>query len=54
MALERKHLQDFARRQRGAFESLLGEFVEVPSVSADPERKRDVERTAELALATLR
>jgi len=54
MALDRKDLQDFARRQRGAFESLLAEFVEVPSVSADPERKGDVERIAELGAATLR
>ncbi len=54
MAFERKKLQDFARRERGAFESLLAEFVEVPSVSADPERKPDVERVAELGLATLR
>ena len=54
MALDRKDLQEFARRERGAFESLLAEFVEVPSVSADPERKRDVERIAELGAATLR
>ncbi len=54
MALDRKQLQDFARRERGAFESLLAEFVEVPSVSADPDRKRDVERIAELGAATLR
>lgn len=54
MALERKELQDFARRQRSAFESLLAQFVEVPSVSADPDHKADVERTAELAVATLR
>jgi acetylornithine deacetylase/succinyl-diaminopimelate desuccinylase-like protein len=54
MALDRKDLQDFARRQRGAFEALLAEFVEVPSVSADPERKADVERIAELGAATLR
>jgi acetylornithine deacetylase/succinyl-diaminopimelate desuccinylase-like protein len=54
MALDRKDLQEFARRQRGAFESLLSEFVEVPSVSADPDRKGDVERIAELGAATLR
>jgi acetylornithine deacetylase/succinyl-diaminopimelate desuccinylase-like protein len=54
MAFERRELQEFARRERGAFESLLAEFVEVPSVSADPDRKADVERVAELAVATLR
>jgi acetylornithine deacetylase/succinyl-diaminopimelate desuccinylase-like protein len=54
MAFERKQLQDYARRERAAFESLLGAFVEIPSVSADPDRKGDVERTAELGAATLR
>jgi acetylornithine deacetylase/succinyl-diaminopimelate desuccinylase-like protein len=54
MPLKRADLLDFARRERAGFESLLREFVEVPSVSADPERKGDVERCAELAVATLR
>ena len=33
---------------------MLKQFVEVPSVSADPERKRDVERVAELGAETIR
>jgi acetylornithine deacetylase/succinyl-diaminopimelate desuccinylase-like protein len=53
MTLERSRLQDFARRQRGAFEDRLKQFVDVPSVSADPERKADVERVAALAVQTL-
>ena len=49
MTLQRPELEAFARRERDAYESLLREFVEVPSVSADPDRKPDIERVAELA-----
>ena len=54
MTLQRPELEAFARRERDAYESLLREFVEVKSVSADPDRKPDIERVAELAAATLR
>ena len=54
MPLDRPGLEAFARRERESYEALLREFVEVPSVSADPARKGDVERVAELAAATLR
>ena len=54
MPLERPHLEAFARRERDSFESLLKEFVEVPSVSAEPGRKAEIERVAELAAATIR
>ena len=54
MPLQRPDLEAFARREREPYEALLREFVEVPSVSADPDRKADVERVAELAAATLR
>ena len=54
MALDKARLQDFAQRERGAFEDVLRQFVEVPSVSADPERKRDIERVAELGAETIR
>lgn len=54
MALDKSRLEEFARRERGAFEDLLKRFVEVPSVSADPARKGDVERVAELAAQTIR
>jgi acetylornithine deacetylase/succinyl-diaminopimelate desuccinylase-like protein len=54
MPLERSHLEAFARRERDSYESLLKEFVEVPSVSADPGRKAEIERVAELAAATIR
>jgi hypothetical protein len=54
MALAKKDLQSFATKERGAFESLLAQFVEVPSISADPDRVRDLERVAELGAETLR
>ena len=54
MALTRPELEQFAEKERGHFEQLLKEFVEIPSVSADPDRKADLERCAELGLATVR
>src|SRR5262245_33047948 len=54
MQLTKAGLFDFARRHRGEFESLLAEFVGVPTVSADPAHLRDIERGAELAAATLK
>jgi acetylornithine deacetylase/succinyl-diaminopimelate desuccinylase-like protein len=54
MALDKKSLEEYARRERGAFEDLLRRFVEVPSVSADPGHKKDLDRVAELSAETLR
>ena len=54
MQLTKTGLFDFARRHRGEFEALLGEFVAVPTVSADPAHRGDIERGADLAAATLR
>lgn len=54
MPLERKALEQLAARERAAFEELLGSFVEVPSVSADPDRRQDLERVAELGAETIR
>ena len=54
MAFSRPQLERFAARERDRFEDMLKDFVEVPSVSADPARKPDVERVAELGAATLR
>ena len=53
-SFDRKELSAWSTSQRGRFEQLLKQFVEVPSVSADPARKGDVARMAELAAATLR
>lgn len=54
MPLEKGRLQEFARRSRGEYEDLLRRFVEVPSVSADPAHRGDLDRVAELAASTLR
>ncbi len=54
MAFTRPELQQFAATERDRFEDLLRDFVEVPSISADPDRKADVERCAELGAATIR
>jgi acetylornithine deacetylase/succinyl-diaminopimelate desuccinylase-like protein len=40
-------------KTRKQFESLLKQFVEIPSVSADPSRKGDIERCADLAASTI-
>ena len=54
MQLPKAGLFDFARRHRGEFETLLAEFVAVPTVSADPAHRGDIARGAELAATTLR
>jgi len=54
MTFTRAELEHFAAKERDRFEDLLKDFVEVPSVSADPAHKPDVERCAELGAATLR
>ncbi|HUO85530.1 MAG TPA: M20/M25/M40 family metallo-hydrolase, partial [Thermoanaerobaculia bacterium] len=53
-ALTKKKLTAFAERNRDAFEKLLKEFVEIPSVSAEPEHAPDIQRMAKLGAATLR
>ena len=52
--LDKKSLTDYARRERASFESTLKEFVEIPSVSADPARSGDVRKCAQLACDTIR
>ena len=54
MAFNRLQLEQIAADQKPHFEQLLKEFVEIPSVSADPDHKADLERCAELGLATVR
>jgi acetylornithine deacetylase/succinyl-diaminopimelate desuccinylase-like protein len=54
MAFTRPELEQYAAKNRGAFEQLLKEFVEIPSVSADPAHRGDLERAAELGAATIR
>jgi len=54
MELDKKSLQAFAARERTAFERTLQEFIEIPTVSSDPTRQRDIRRCAELAAQTIR
>jgi acetylornithine deacetylase/succinyl-diaminopimelate desuccinylase-like protein len=54
MAFSRAELDGYAARERDRFEDMLKDFVELPSVSADPAHKGDVEACAELGAATLR
>lgn len=54
MAFTKAALKDYAQGQRERFERLLKDFVEIPTVSADPAHKPDLERCAELALETIR
>ena len=52
--LSRSELAAHAERVRKEFEETFRSFVEVPSVSMDPERKPDIQRMSDLAQATLR
>lgn len=52
--MNKSELQGFAKNERDRFERALKQFVEVPTVSSDPERQRDMRRGAELAAQTIR
>src|SRR5213078_3012367 len=54
MNLDKKSLLSFAERERGAFENALKEFVEIPTVSSEPERKNDIARCADRAASLIR
>jgi acetylornithine deacetylase/succinyl-diaminopimelate desuccinylase-like protein len=54
MALTRPELEKYASASKGDFERLLKEFVELPSVSVDPARRAELERSAELGATTIR
>ncbi len=51
--MDKKSLVAFANSEREKFEAKLREFVEIPSVSAEPDRKGDIRRCAELAAETI-
>jgi len=51
--MDKKKLQNFAEGQRDPYESALKQFVEIPSVSADPARKAEIRRAAEVAAETI-
>src|SRR5204863_4926069 len=54
MAVDKSGLTAFAERERDRFEQKLKDFVEIPTVSADPNRQRDIRRCADLAMQTIR
>ena len=49
----RESLKEYAGKTREEFEKALGDLVEIPSVSGQPERKADVRRAAEYAVGLL-
>jgi acetylornithine deacetylase/succinyl-diaminopimelate desuccinylase-like protein len=51
--MDKKKLQKFAEAQRNPYESALKQFVEIPSVSADPGRKGEIRHAAEVAAETI-
>src|SRR5438132_3929629 len=54
MNLSKNELLAFARGERERFERTLRQFVEVPTVSSEPERQPDIRRCADLAAQTIR
>src|SRR5437764_1685435 len=52
--IEKKSLVAFANKERDRFETALRQFVETPTVSAEPERAPDIRKCAELAASTIR
>jgi acetylornithine deacetylase/succinyl-diaminopimelate desuccinylase-like protein len=54
MSLEKKSLVAFAKKERASFEATLRELVEIPTVSADPDRVADVRRCADRAMQLIR
>ena len=52
--LTREALTAYAAENREAFEALLKDFVEIPSVSVDPTKKDAVRETAKLAADVIR
>lgn len=54
MPVDKSSLVTFANRERENFERTLKKFVEIPTVSSEPERQRDIRRCADLAAETIR
>jgi acetylornithine deacetylase/succinyl-diaminopimelate desuccinylase-like protein len=48
------HLESYIRTVRPQFEDLLAQMVETPSISSDPERVKDIQRTATLGMQYLK
>ncbi len=54
MPVEKSALMAFANRERDRFERTLKEFIEIPTVSSEPERQPDIRRGANLAARCIR
>ncbi|HET7435955.1 MAG TPA: M20/M25/M40 family metallo-hydrolase [Thermoanaerobaculia bacterium] len=54
MKTDQKSLAAWAANERSAFENALRDFVEIPSVSADPNHANDVRRCADRAAQLIR
>lgn len=54
MKVDKKELASWAARERDRFEDTLKQFVEIPSVSAEPERAKDIRRCADAAAQLIR
>jgi acetylornithine deacetylase/succinyl-diaminopimelate desuccinylase-like protein len=54
MAVDKASLLNFAQRERLRFESTLKHFIEIPTVSSEPQRQGDIRRMALAAAQTIR
>ena len=54
MKTDKKSLVAWARSERDRFENTLQQFVEIPSISAEPERAKDIRRCADAAAQLIR
>ena len=54
MKVDKKELTSWVARERNKFEDTLKQFVEIPSVSADPEHQKDIRRCADAAAQLIR
>lgn len=54
MNIDKKTLTAWAAKERDSFEQTLKQFVEIPSVSADPAHEKDVRRCADAAAQLIR
>lgn len=54
MNIDKKTLKAWAASERSQFEDTLKQFVEIPSVSSEPQRKPDIQRCAEASAQLIR
>ncbi|MGE5711658.1 MAG: M20/M25/M40 family metallo-hydrolase, partial [Nitrospira sp.] len=53
MTVNQQQLETFVDNSRARFEDLLGQMVEIPSISMDPARSNDIRRMATMAVQVL-